>query len=141
MDLMALFTALLPMAKTIDTGSASDVTAVVITGLSVVFLGLIILIIFVWALGKVFTRKKKPAETVKETPKAEIKNSEAVNVSSFAQDSSDDDEIIAVIAAAVAAMGRADGKTYKLKSVRAANTRSSRSAWSLAGLQNNTNPF
>ena len=67
-----------------------------------------------------------------------VKTTKPVNIVPSA---ADDDEIIAVIAAAVAAMGKADGKTYRIKSVRADKNRSSRSTWSLAGLQNNTNPF
>ena len=54
---------LTPMAEDM---TLSYVTAVVITGLTVVFLGLIILILFVWAFGKIFSRKKKPA--VQEKP-------------------------------------------------------------------------
>ena len=48
---------------------------------------------------------------------------------------------LAVISAAVAAMGASDGKTYKLRSVRTVKNKPSRSAWSLAGIQNDTNPF
>ncbi|MGN0621112.1 MAG: OadG family protein [Porcipelethomonas sp.] len=137
MDLMAFYNTLLPMV----TGNlnASNVAAIVITGLCVVFLGLIILILFVWAYGKFFSRKKEPKGPAAETPKAEP--AKPVSTVSRAEPASDDDEIIAVIAAAVAAMSEADGKNYRLRSVRAAKNRSSRSAWSLAGLQNNTNPF
>lgn len=46
---------LTPMAEDM---TLSYVTAVVITGLTVVFLGLIILILFVWAFGKIFSRKR-----------------------------------------------------------------------------------
>ena len=46
MDLTALYS----MAEKLE---ISYVTAVVITGLSVVFLGLVILILFVWAFGKI----------------------------------------------------------------------------------------
>lgn len=135
MDLMALYNTLFPMTENLN---ASFVTAVVITGLCVVFLGLVILILFVWAFGKLFSRKKKKPEAAPDIPKAEPVKVKPVNT---APSSADDDEIIAVIAAAVAAMGKADGKTYRIKSVRADKNRSSRSAWSLAGLQNNTNPF
>lgn len=136
MDLMALYNTLFPMTENLN---ASFVTAVVITGLCVVFLSLVILILFVWAFGKLFFRKQKKPGAVPDIPKAEpVKTTKPVNT---APSSADDDEIIAVIAAAVAAMGKADGKTYRIKSVRADKNRSSRSAWSLAGLQNNTNPF
>ena len=123
----------------------SYVWAVVLTGLSVVFLGLIILIFFVWLMGKIFTigknkknvpQKAQSAAKQAETPKVPPK---AAPVTA----SSDNDEIIAVISAAVAAMGQAEGKNYRVRSVRAAgkSNRASRSAWAMAGLQNNTRPF
>ena len=56
MDLMALYNTLFPMTENLN---ASFVTAVVITGLCVVFLSLVILILFVWAFGKLFFRKQK----------------------------------------------------------------------------------
>ena len=59
-----------------------------------------------------------------------------VNVSNDSED-----EIIAVISAAVASMGQADGKNSRVKSVKAVKNRPSRSAWSLAGVQNDTMPF
>lgn len=129
--------------SSIDLPSTSQVWAVVLIGLSVVFLALVILIAFVWIMGKFFTmgsNKKKPEASqskpaaVKQMPK---KN---VNVAK-ASASSDDDEVIAVIAAAVAAMGQAEGKTYKVKSVRAVNQSAQRPAWAAAGLQSNTTPF
>lgn len=51
MDLTALYS----MAEKLE---ISYVTAVVITGLSVVFLGLVILILFVWAFWQNFYFKK-----------------------------------------------------------------------------------
>ena len=125
---------LTPMAEDM---TLSYVTAVVITGLTVVFLGLIILILFVWAFGKIFSRKKKPA--VQEKP-VETAKPAAAPVS-IPKTDDNQDEIIAVISAAVAAMGASDGKTYKLRSVRTVKNKPSRSAWALAGIQNDTNPF
>lgn len=131
MDLTALYS----MAEKLD---FSYVTAVVITGLSVVFLGLVILILFVWAFGKIFTARKKTAPNDKDAaPKtAAPEPMPVVNVSN-----DNEDEIIAVISAAVASMGQADGKNYRVKSVKAVKNRPSRSAWSLAGVQNDTMPF
>lgn len=126
MDLTALYS----MAEKLE---ISYVTAVVITGLSVVFLGLVILILFVWAFGKIFTSRNKPTPNEKvPAPKVTA----PVNVSNDSED-----EIIAVISAAVASMGQADGKNYRVKSVKAVKNRPSRSAWSLAGVQNDTMPF
>lgn len=127
----------------IELPSTSQVWAVVLIGLAVVFSALIILIAFVWIMGKFFTignSKKKPAAP-QNKPTA-IKPAPKKNVSAAkASASSDDDEVIAVIAAAVAAMGKAEGKTYKVKSVRAVNQSAQRPAWAAAGLQSNTAPF
>ena len=47
--------------------------------------------------------------------------------------------MVAVIAAAIAAMGAASGKRLALRSVRTA--KGSRSAWASAGIADNTRPF
>lgn len=121
----------------------SYVIAVVITGLVVVFLGLVLLIAFISAIGAVFKKidvKKAAAKTAAteektvEAPKAAVKPAASANT--------DSDEVIAVISAAVAMMASADGTTYRIKSVKAASPNgSSRSAWAAAGLRETTNPF
>ena len=136
---------LLPMAlNPVEKPETTDVWAVVFTGLSVVFLALVILIAFVWIMGKIFTigknKKKTPASTVSQTPVKPVPVQKAEKPKkSTAADA--DDEVIAVIAAAVAAMGQADGKAYKIRSVRPVQRNAQRSAWAMAGLQNNTSPF
>lgn len=132
MDLMAIYA----IAEKLE---ISYVTAVVITGLSVVFLGLVILILFVWAFGKIFTSAKKTAPKNVPEQKAAAPVQPAAPAAPVQND--DQDEIIAVISAAVAAMGQSEGKNYRVKSVRAVKNRPSRSAWSLAGIQNDTAPF
>ncbi|MGN1480313.1 OadG family protein [Porcipelethomonas sp.] len=133
MDLMTLYS----MSEKLG---ISYVTAVVITGLSVVFLALVILIIFVWAFGKIFTLKNKKS-VPKEAPKQPQAKPVPAPAAPAVPAENNQDEIIAVISAAVAAIGQAEGKTYKVKSVRAVKNKPSRSAWSLAGLQNDTTPF
>ena len=118
----------------------SYVWAVVITGLVVVFLGLVLLIAFISIVGKIFTAidKSKKNKTV-ESPSKDAGVTPIDNVFTAA---SDDTEVVAAIAAAVAMMGIADNTTYKIKSIKAANnTRSSRSAWAVAGLNESTSPF
>lgn len=116
----------------------SYVIAVVITGLVVVFLGLVLLIAFITLVGKIFEKidKSKAAKKTEETvPVPAPKAAPAVQTA-------DGDEIIAVISAAVAMMSAADGKPYRIKSVKpAAGKGSSRSAWAAAGLRDYTNPF
>lgn len=117
----------------------SYVWAVVITGLVVVFLGLVLLIAFISIVGKIFTAidKSKKNKTV-ESP---AKDAGVTSVDNgFA--ASDDTEVVAAIAAAVAMMGIADNTTYKIKSIKAANNaRPSRNAWAMAGLNDSTSPF
>ena len=134
---------LLPMVESVVSAEGySYVWAVVITGLAVVFSALIILIAFVWLMGKFFSmgnnKKKISAEPVTAAKPVTQVPVRTVNTNTA---TADDDEVIAVISAAVAAMGQAEGKTYRVKSVRAVNNRASRSAWAMAGLQQNTAPF
>lgn len=117
----------------------SYVFAVVITGLVVVFLGLVLLIAFISIIGKIFeaiSKSKKPAETVKTpAPKA------ASPISAQTAQSTEGDEVIAVISAAVAMMSAADGTAYRVKSIRPAGNSRSRNAWAAAGLRESTTPF
>ena len=122
----------------------SYVFAVVITGLVVVFIGLILLILFITAIGKIFeasSQKKKSKETVavrSEPVKAAV---QAAADDEPEEQPDNDDEVIAVIAAAVAMMSEADGKTYRISSVRPARKVQSGNAWAMAGIRENTNPF
>lgn len=128
--------------KVVDERGYSYVWSAVITGLSVVFLGLVILILFVWIMGKIFTaiQNKNKSDAPAETKSAEpVKTAAPVKTAQLV--SGNDDEIIAVISAAVAAMGQAEGKIYKLKSVKAVKNKAARSPWAAAGLQSDTMPF
>ena len=128
------------------------ITSVVVTGLVVVFIGLILLILFVSIYGKVFdtinknkaAKAKAEAEAkLKEAAKGEVKPMAPVIRSEQAQPPEVEDgieeEIVAVIAAAIAAMGAAGGKKLALRSIKTA--KGSRSAWASAGIAENTRPF
>ncbi len=118
----------------------SYVWAVVITGLVVVFLGLVLLIAFISLVGKIFSAidKSKKNKNV-EAPSKDIKVTPSVKETVAV---SDDTEVIAAIAAAVAMMGVADNTTYKIRSIKAANNaRPSRNAWAMAGLNESTSLF
>jgi len=123
----------------------SYVFAVVITGLVVVFIGLILLILFITAIGKIFeasAQKKKSKDTAvvrSEPVKAAV--TAAADDEPEEEQPDNDDEVIAVIAAAVAMMSEADGKTYRISSVRPARKVQSGNAWAMAGIRENTNPF
>lgn len=121
----------------------SFVLTVVLTGLAVVFVGLIVLIFFVWLMGKFFDliKSKKAAKTKAAAESA--KNSApapstptAVPVPEVENGISD--EIVAVIAAAVASMGSG----YAVKSIRKSAKKSSRrNAWGMSGISESTKVF
>ncbi|MBQ9375636.1 MAG: OadG family protein [Ruminococcus sp.] len=124
--------------------NAGTVSSVVITGIVVVFIGLILLIFFVFLYGKIFDGiNNRKAE--KQRKELEKKLPSTPDVSPSAKttvpvvESGIDDEIVAVIAAAIAAMSAKSGKKMKLKSVKYAKP--SRPAWANAGIIENTRPF
>lgn len=122
--------------------SGTYVGSVVLSGLAIVFLGLILLIFFVWLLDKVFKavngeRKKKEAPAAKEAPKpAPVQQSKPVP----AVEDGIGDEVVAVIAAAVAAMGAESGRNFRLNSIKRSSG-SRRGAWGNAGAAENTRVF
>lgn len=115
-----------------------------ITGILVVFLILAILIFFFWLMGTIFkaidkskAEKKKAAETEKtvETPvvqPARVEEEETAD---------DEEEIVAVISAAVAAYAEAEGTAYTIKNISRHKNAHARSAWSMAGLNDNMRQF
>ena len=123
----------------------SYVWAVVITGITVVFAGLVLLILFISAIGKIFeaiNNSKKPKQKTisKSEPVKAVQ--EAVTIQPVPEKTDDDnDEVIAVISAAVAMMAAAENKTYRIKSVKPVRNSGSRNAWAMAGIRENTNPF
>lgn len=118
------------------------VGSVVLSGISIVFLALVLLILFVWLMDKVFkavngTKKKKEAPA----PKEDIKAAPAPKaVPAPVVEDGISDEVVAVIAAAVAAMGAESGKTFRLAGVKRSSG-SRRGAWGNAGAAENTRPF
>ncbi len=139
------------MLKGTDKGlSGGTITSVVVTGIVVVFIGLILLILFVSIYGKIFdsinkskaAKAKAEAEAkLREAAKGEVKPMASVVKSEKAPEIEDgiEEEVVAVIAAAIAAMGASSGKKLALRSIKTA--KSSRSAWAAAGIADNTRPF
>lgn len=126
----------------------SYVFAVVLTGMIVVFAALVILILFISAVGKLFesmkqNKKSKEIAQIKSEPvKAPVETIETAEEPEEIIET-DNNEVIAVIAAAVAMMAEADNTSYRIKSVKPARNipSNSRNAWAMAGLRENTNPF
>ena len=126
----------------------TQITAMTIIGLSVVFIALLILVIFLYTSGSFFkaaktdqsqAEKPKTAAPAKPAPKAAPAAKPAAAVPAAAED---DSEVIAVIMAAISAMSAADGKQYRIKSVSPVTRGGSgRSAWAQAGIADLTRPF
>jgi sodium pump decarboxylase gamma subunit len=125
----------------------TKVWAVVITGLVVVFLALVLLIVFVQIFGKIFSgiaNKEKKGSKPDVIPVPQVTVPENVTRSvPEPVDTGDDDEVIAVISAAVAMMAARDGKKYAVRSINRTENRrrSAGSVWGAAGQRENTLPF
>jgi len=128
----------------------TQIAAMTIVGLAVVFSALLVLVIFLYLSGGIFKSagKKKPAPSKPAPAKAApAKPAPAAKPAAVTQPpkapaAEDDSEVVAVIMAAIAAMGAADGKQYKLHSVKQVTRRGSgRSVWAQAGLNDATRPF
>ncbi len=115
--------------------------AVMVTGIAIVFLALVALWLIVAIFGKLLSSLTGKGGKQKRTEKAAKKAAAATQApkATMAVEKGVSDEIVAVIAAAVAAMGSKSGKKFALRSVRRA--KESRPVWGLAGLQQNTRPF
>lgn len=126
----------------------SYVGAVVITGLVIVFVGLILLIAAVMIIGKIFcllglSPKKSAENDEKSVPvpaeiPVEAPPVAEVIVPAAAED--DESEIIAVIAAAVAAMSAECGTPLKIKSIKPVS-KVRTNAWARAAAFENTRYF
>lgn len=120
------------------------VASVVVTGLTVVFLCLILLVIILFLFGIVSKVKRKSAEKRAEVNKAEKTVDIALTKTKEVETIPDvedgiEDEIVAVITAAIVQMSAKNGKRLALKSIKTAKPQ--RTAWATAGLIDNTRPF
>lgn len=128
---------------------AETVAAVVITGLAVVFIGLILLIALVWLYGKIFQvindkAAKKAAAAAAAKSEAKAEKAPAPALVPVIEDGIEE-EVAAVIAAAIAAYGAQTGKKLAVRSIRSADggsgSRRVRNAWGAAALSEATRPF
>ncbi|MGN1422996.1 MAG: OadG family protein [Oscillospiraceae bacterium] len=119
-----------------------------LTGILVVFFILAILIFVFWLMGRIFqtinNSKNKKAEAEKAAKAAAAPAAPAPApapvVEEAAADTDSDEEIMAVISAAIAAYAAEEGTAYTIRNVKRRDSRT-RSAWSLAGIGENTRPF
>ncbi|MGN0643250.1 MAG: OadG family protein [Huintestinicola sp.] len=118
------------------------VGAVVISGLVIVFSALVLLILMVTIMGKIFTSLKNKSKPEIAPPKAQSAPAAPAPKAETAVDENGiSDEIVAVIAAAVAAMSAEDGKTYAVKSIRKSVEKRGRSSWAAAAAAESTRSF
>ncbi|MEG0115120.1 MAG: OadG family protein [Hydrogenoanaerobacterium sp.] len=113
---------------------------VILSGLLIVFLVLILLTFLVMLFGKIMGstgngKKKDNSVAEKAQPMAQIVQPQPAPQGT---DGAVSDEIVAVISASVAAVF---GGGFEVKSVRRAPAKGTRSAWCMAGMQHNTDPF
>lgn len=131
---MAVFAAQLVQSGNI----LSDAGMVILIGLSVVFVALIALTIIFWLFGRTMHRGNTAQTPVAPAVQAEpvvFANRPLTNTN---PSNGISEEVIAVIAAAVAAMAP-EGTRYVVRQV--SHSRGERSAWAAAGLLENTRPF
>lgn len=129
--------------------SGSFIAAMTITGIAVVFAGLLILVLYLTLSGKIFQslgigkeKPKKEASAPAPKPAPKPAAPAVKKVSAPVVPAEDEDEIAAVIAAVIAAMSAEDGKTYAVRSVKPVRRAGNgRSAWAQAGLSDLTAPF
>lgn len=119
----------------------SYVFIVVVTGLVVVFLGLVLLILFVWLMGKIFGQINKAKDNKKKAaaPASEKTEVKAAAPAAPVVEDGISDEVVAVITAAVAAVM---GTGCTVKSVKKAAAKTSRrTAWGAQGISESTRAF
>ena len=148
-----MLTSLMPAAFTQAVGTElSDskgmlMAVITCSGILIVFAILLLLIFIFYAYGGIFgaiTSAKSKKLAAKKAAEAASKVKEEQTVTAASPEPVDDGtipgEIIAVIAAAVAAMS--DGKKYAVKKAsRAQRQTGSRNAWAAYGIYENTRPF
>lgn len=114
-----------------------------VTGLLVVFLILAILIFFFWLMGTIFRsidKSRAEKKALEEAAKTEAP-APAVEEAGEVVEEADDEELVAVISAAIAAYEGDGGFTITSIKRRDAGSKNTRSAWSLAGLGGNMRQF
>lgn len=129
-----------------DKLTGTEIVAMTLVGLLVVFAALLILIGFLYITGGIFDKtlgktkhEKPPAEPVTQTAKPVRPAKREQSAPAAAKSGDDEEEIIAAIMAAVCAMGDSEGRQYRVRSVR--QTASGREVWSRAGRADGTRPF
>lgn len=145
MNQLFLNTAQLLLKGTDRNLDSGIISSVVITGIVVVFIGLILLIFFVFLYGKIFeainNKKSEKSKKILENKVSAASNQNNNNQSEPIPiiENGINEEVVAVITAAIMAMSAKSGKRLALKSVK--HAKPSRPVWANAGIAENTRPF
>ncbi|HIZ83034.1 MAG TPA: OadG family protein [Firmicutes bacterium] len=114
---------------------------VTICGLVIVFSALILLVILISLFGKIMETVGKARKKGLASDKEAAAPQPAVSAVPAMPSAGEDEELIAVITAAVSAVYEGSGKSYVVKSVRPARRAGERPVWAAAGLRDNTRTF
>lgn len=122
-----------------------SVGIITLTGILVVFFILAILIFMFWLMGTVFQNIDKSQKAKAEAAKKAAVQTAApapapAPVEEAVEEEDSEEEIMAVISAAIAAYAEEEGTSYTIRDVKRRDKRA-RSAWSIAGIGENTRPF
>ena len=123
--------------------SFNDTMMITVTGIVIVFLVLILLIVILSVYGRVIYRaqsgkKQKEDAAVHDDNTEDHLPAQRWGIMPNQIVSADEEELIAVIAAAVEAYAADSGVKYRVRSVRQI---SGRPVWAQAGVYENTRPF
>lgn len=133
--------------------NSAEIWGVTLAGFGIVFAALVILVFVIFLFGKIFDtinqnkKNKEAAKAAAQTPKAAPAAAKPAPAPAAAPApvavSDEEDEIVAAIMAAVAMMSAADGKSYKIRSIKPAGTArlDGRAAWAMDGRRQNVMPF
>lgn len=123
---------------------------VLLTGFTVVFAVLFLLIAVVKIYGTIVYNAQNKAKAKKvsqpsQTPKSNVQKSTVIPTASgaaaVAAQGAVSEEIIAVIAAAVDSIYSGSGIKTTIKSIKRSDAQNPRSGWGMAGRMDNTRPF
>lgn len=130
--------------KLVNTGVLGDgftwgeTINVTLTGVTIVFAMLVLLVFIILVFGYIMNGSKKEKN---EAPVMKQETAPAPAPDPVVTIEDDSDEIIAVISAAVASIYEGTGKKPVIRAIRRSSNKSERSAWATAGIIENTRAF
>ncbi len=126
------------LTAAVDTSALlSEAGMTVLIGAAVVFSALLLLTCIFWLFGFVAKKDNKPSMPADNT--VSVPHISPAPAPTPIVEDGVSDEVVAVIAAAVAAMSDGD-KQYTIRRIRSART-NARPVWAAAGIAENTQPF